>query len=245
MRGERILSEAKQKEFIELFGKILKIRNILECFDEFKDHQIIEPRDLQDYQGMYLDLYGELRGEKKEEKEEINDDLVFEIELIKQVEVNIDYILALIAKYAKSSDEEKQGIRKEIETSINSSLEMRNKKDLIMEFVERINNQSEDVSKDFGEYIKQKRSEEFEAIVRDNNLKEDEAYEFVQRAFEYGQMEFNGTNFPRLLPKEKSSFFSKTSNRGEMKEKISGILQKFFERFYSISSSVLRGGRGE
>lgn len=236
--GERILSEAKQKEFIKLFGKILKIRNILECFDEFKDSQIIEPRDLQDYQGMYLDLYGELRGEKKEEKEEINDDLVFEIELIKQVEVNIDYILALIEKYAKSSDEERQGIKKEIETSINSSLEMRNKRDLIMEFVERINNQSEDASKDFGEYIKQKRSEEFEAIVKDNNLKEDEAYEFVQRAFEYGQMEFNGTDFPRLLPKEKSSFFSKTSNRGEMKEKISGILQKFFERFYSISSSV-------
>lgn len=243
--GERILSEEKQKEFIKLFGKILKIKNILECFDEFKDHQIIEPRDLQDYQGMYLDLYGELRGERNAEKEEINDDLVFEIELIKQVEVNIDYILALIEKYAKSSNEEKQGIKKEIETSINSSLEMRNKKDLIMAFVERVNNQSEDVFKDFEEYIKQKRSEEFEAIVKDNNLREDEAYEFVQRAFEYGEMEFNGTDFPKLLPKEKSSFFSKTSNRGEIKEKISAILQRFFERFYSISSSVFERKENE
>ncbi|WP_305862249.1 type I restriction endonuclease subunit R, EcoR124 family [Helicobacter cholecystus] len=242
--GERILSEAKQKEFIKLFGEILKIRNILGCFDEFKNHQIIEPRDLQDYQGMYLDLYGELRGERNAEKEEINDDLVFEIELIKQVEINIDYILALIEKYAKSCNEERQGIKKEIETSINSSLEMRNKKDLIMEFVERVNNQSEDVFKDFEEYIKQKRSEEFEAIIRDNNLKEDEAYEFIQRAFEYGQMEFNGTDFPKLLPKEKSSFFSKTSNRGEIKEKISEILQRFFERFYSISSSVFERKEG-
>lgn len=134
--------------------------------------------------------------------------------------------------------------KKEIETSINSSLEMRNKKDLIMEFVERVNNQSENVFKDFEEYIKQKRSEEFEAIIRDNNLKEDEAYEFIQRAFEYGQMEFNGTDFPKLFPKEKSSFFSKTSNRGEIKEKISEILQRFFERFYSISSSVFERKEG-
>ncbi|MCE3037029.1 type I restriction endonuclease subunit R [Helicobacter sp. faydin-H20] len=242
--GERILSEEKQKEFVKLFGKILKIRNILECFDEFKDHQIIESRDLQDYQGMYLDLYGELRGEKNAEKEEINDDLVFEIELIKQVEVNIDYILALIEKYAKSSNEEKQGIKKEIETSINSSFEMRNKKDLIMAFVEYINNQSEDVFKDFEKYIEQKRNEEFDAIVKDNNLKKDEAYEFVKRAFKYGEMEFNGTEFPKLLPKG-TSLFSKTSNYGETKEKISAILQRFFERFYSISNSEFKSGENQ
>ncbi|MCE3038197.1 type I restriction endonuclease subunit R [Helicobacter anatolicus] len=242
--GERILSESKQKVFVKLFGKILKIRNILECFDEFKDRQIIEPRDLQDYQGMYLDLYGELRGEKNAEKEEINDDLVFEIELIKQVEINIDYILALIEKYAKSSNEEKQGIKKEIETSINSSFEMRNKKDLIMAFVECINNQSEDVFKDFEEYIEQKRKEEFEAIIKDNNLKKDEAREFVKRAFKYGEMEFNGTEFPKLLPKG-TSLFSKTSNYGETKEKISAILQGFFERFYSISSSEFKSGENQ
>lgn len=233
---QRITSEEKQKEFISLYGQILKTRNILECFiDDFtQDKELIPPRSLQDYQGMYLDLYKELQEQAKAQKESIHDEVVFEIELIKQVEVNIDYILSLIQDYAKSQDKE---TKDKIESGINSSLEMRNKKDLIMNFVDSINIPNEDIIKDFEAYIAQKRQEEFEAIIQTHKLNAQETYDFVKKAFKYGSMDFKGTEFPKILPKENSSFFSKTSNRSQTKEKIAEVLQGFFDRFFTISSN--------
>lgn len=236
--GERIISEESQKEFIKLFGKILEIRNILECFDEFKNDSLISLRDFQDYQGMYLDLYKEYRRESDLDKTDINDDLIFELELIKQVEIDIDYILKMIVKYAKTEDKEVQDkFKKEIESSINSSLEMRNKKDLIMNFIENINTQSPDVIKDFEEYIDNKRDEEIENIIYTHKLKKQKTYEFITTAFKNNKLEFEGVDFPKILPKQNQSLFNKDSNRKEAKEKISRILREFFERFHAISSA--------
>ncbi|MEE3409379.1 MAG: HsdR family type I site-specific deoxyribonuclease, partial [Erysipelotrichaceae bacterium] len=96
----QIIGEQNQKDFIALFGAILRMRNLLSSFDEFIGQELISERDLQDYLGRYQDLRDEWR-RKREDKdsEDITDDLVFEVELIKQIEINIDYILLLIKKY--------------------------------------------------------------------------------------------------------------------------------------------------
>ncbi len=91
--GDTIVGETKQKNFIRLYGKILQVRNVLATFDEFASDEILTERNLQDYHSTYIDLYKEFREKEDSEKENINDDLVFEIDLIKQIEVNIDYIL--------------------------------------------------------------------------------------------------------------------------------------------------------
>ena len=100
--SSQIIGEDNEKEFIKLFGRILKLRNILRCFDDFERDSSVPVRDLQDYQSVYIDLYQDYAKKSDIEKERINDDIVFEIELIKQVEVNIDYILMLVAKYHES-----------------------------------------------------------------------------------------------------------------------------------------------
>lgn len=92
----RIIGETRQKAFIRLFGAILRMRNLLVAFDDFKGMEILSERDMQDYMGRYQDLYDEWRGRSEHEKEDITDDVVFEIELIKQIEINIDYILMLM-----------------------------------------------------------------------------------------------------------------------------------------------------
>ncbi|BEH03206.1 type I restriction endonuclease subunit R [Brooklawnia propionicigenes] len=97
--GQPIIGESAQKEFIRLFGQILRLENILTAFDEFTGSELLDPRQAQDYRSVYLDLYADFRKDEKADKEFINDDLVFEIELIKQVEINVDYILMLVAKY--------------------------------------------------------------------------------------------------------------------------------------------------
>ncbi|HBS11556.1 MAG TPA: DEAD/DEAH box helicase, partial [Flavobacteriaceae bacterium] len=135
--GEQIIGGKMKKDFIKLYGGILKLRNILTTFDEFEGNEILTERDIQDYHSRYIDLYNEFRKGKDSEKENINDDLIFEMELIKQIEINIDYILELIRKYHKDHTKNKE-ILTDINKAIDSSVELRNKKDLIEQFIESL-----------------------------------------------------------------------------------------------------------
>ncbi|GAA9097566.1 hypothetical protein BTM326_09430 [Helicobacter pylori] len=233
-----IISESQKKDFIKLFGKILKLENILNSFENFKKGDYINPRDFQDYQSKYLDFYDEMRPEKGRDKEEINDDLIFEIELIKQVEVNIDYILNLIEEFAKEHDLEIQGVKTKIEPIINSSIELRNKKDLIMDFIDKYNKDQE-VHAYFQDYIHQKREEEFQNIIEENRLNEEKAYLFMQHAFKGGEISFSGTEFPKII-EEKPSRFNKNSCYQEVKEKVAASLSRFFHRFFDLTSSIFK-----
>jgi type I restriction enzyme R subunit len=104
--GKAISGEKAKKDFIRLYGAILKIRNILTSFDEFAGNEILPERDFQDYQSIYIDFYQDFRKKADTDKEVINDDLEFEIELVRQIEVNIDYILELIEKYRESNNKD-------------------------------------------------------------------------------------------------------------------------------------------
>ncbi|RVZ43398.1 type I restriction endonuclease subunit R, partial [Helicobacter pylori] len=235
---EPIISESQKKDFIKLFGKILKLENILNSFENFNKDDHINPRDFQDYQSKYLDFYDAMRSEKGRDKEEINDDLIFEIELIKQVEVNIDYILNLIEEFAKEHGVEIQGVKTKIEPILNSSIELRNKKDLIMDFIDKYNKDQE-VHAYFQDYIHQKREEEFQKIIEKNRLNEEKAYSFMQHAFSGGEISFSGTKFPEII-EEKPSRFDKNSRYQEVKEKVAASLSRFFHRFCDLTSAIFK-----
>ncbi len=100
--------EKAEKEFIMLYGAILRMKNILSTFDNFEGMEILSDRDFQDYQSEYIDLYQKYKSKGNERKENINDDVVFEIELVKQVEINIDYILMLVKKYQQDGNQNKE-----------------------------------------------------------------------------------------------------------------------------------------
>lgn len=127
-----------KKEYLRLFGSILRARNILSSFDDFTGQEILSKFDYHDYQSNYLDIK-EILPPITPGKENINEDIVFELELIKQVEVNIDYILQLVAKYHDSNCKDKE-LMLSIQKSINSSPELRSKKDLILNFINQVNN---------------------------------------------------------------------------------------------------------
>ena len=90
--GQPIIGEQNKKDFIVLFGNILRLRNILSAFDRFAGNEILSPIDFQDYTGTYHDVYDEIKP-KPGSKDSIMDDVVIEMELVKQLEVNNDYIL--------------------------------------------------------------------------------------------------------------------------------------------------------
>jgi len=227
--GEPITGEEAQKDFIRLYGAILRLKNILTAFDDFAGNEILNDRDYQDYQSVYIDLYQELRPKDSGDKENINDDIVFELELIKQIEVNIDYILMLVEKYHKSNCEDKS-ILSAIDKAINSSLELRSKKDLINSFVARVN-VSKSVDEDWQSFVQERKEEDITALIADEKLKDEEARRFIEIAFRDGILKTTGTDIDKILPPV-SRFGG--GNRAEKKQGIIDKLMEFFEKYLGL-----------
>lgn len=230
LTDERITGEQNQKEFIVLFGAILRMRNLLSSFDEFAGHEILSERDLQDYLGRYQDLRDEWKNRRPTgEKEDITDDIVFEIELIKQIEINIDYILMLVKKYHDSHCDDKE-VLITIQKAIDASPELRSKKALIENFIAGINDVT-DVMVEWREYVAQEKERQLTEIIRDENLKENETRKFMEIAFRDGAVKTTGTDIDKLLP-PMSRFGG--GNRAEKKQGVIAKLLGFFERFFGI-----------
>lgn len=233
--GQAIIGEQNQKDFVKLYGAILKVTNILNSFDQFKDEKLLNDRQTQDYHGMYQDIYEEFKRKDKVEATDITEDIVFEMELIKQIEVNIDYILALVKKYHDSNMQDKE-VLVTIDKAIMSSPDLRNKKDLIMDFINSLNDGS-DVYADFENFMNSKRKEELDKIIEDESLNSDETYKFIKRSFEKGSVETDGTEISSMLPP--MSMFTKDQARLSKKNKVIDRLMEFFDKFFSISGNKL------
>ena len=232
--GERIVGEQNQKDFIKLYGAILRVKNILVTFDEFSGNEILTDRDVQDYHSMYIDLYNEFRKGVENEKENINDDVIFEMELIKQVEINIDYVLGLIKRYHEDHVKNKE-LLIDINKAIDSSVELRNKKDLINQFITSLDVHSI-VDEDWRKFVEEKKNEELNTIIKTENLDPEATYAFIRNAFRDGNVATTGTGLSKVLPPV--SRFSPTGERTQKREGVLNKLTKFFERFFDIS-----GGR--
>ena len=229
--GELPVGEKQQKEYIKLFGQILKVTNILSSFDQFKDEELLSERDKQDYQSVYISLYNEFRNKAKREKKDISDDIVFEMELIKSIEVNIDYILGLVKKYHDSNMQDKE-VLVTINKAIMASPDLRNKKDLIMAFINSLDANS-DVYSDFESFMNSKKKEELDKIINEENLNKEQTYNFVRKSFEQGKVDTNGTEISDILPP--MSMFSKDNNRQKKKNKVIDKILEFFDKFFSLS----------
>ena len=226
---QQIIGETNQKEFIRLFGAILKIRNILTAFDEFEGSDPLAARDLQDYQGVYLDLRDKFRPEGR--PEEINDDIVFEIELIRQLEVNIDYILMLVAKYKADNGQDKI-LLDNIYRAVNSSVQLRSKKELIEAFINRVN-ASTQVDKAWQAFVSESAERDLAALIADESLKDSETRTFIKHAFRDGAIKTTGTDIDAILPPVRR--FG-DGNRQERKQRIIAELLKFFEKYFGVYS---------
>lgn len=231
--GKAIIGEAAQKAFIKLFGAILRLKNILTAFDDFAGNEILSEREFQDYQSLYLNLYAEFRSTSEAEKESINNDVVFEIELIKQVEINVDYILMLVEKYlkAKGSGTDKE-IRATIERAINASPSLRNKKDLIEQFVDSVSTAAK-VDVEWLAFIAAKKVEELDRIIADEDLNANATKAFVDNAFRDGAIPTTGTAITKILPPV--SRFSKNSGHSVKKQTVLDKLAAFFERYFGLA----------
>ncbi len=228
----QIIGEKNQREFISLFGAILRMRNILVAFDEFAGKEIISERDLQDYLGRYQDLRDEWKNKKPGgESTDIVNDIVFEIELIKQIEINIDYILMLVKKYHDTHCEDKE-VLVSIKKAIDASPELRSKKALIENFIAGIN-EVEDIMMEWHDFVAENREKDLLAIIQEEKLKEEETRRYMDNCFRDGEIKTIGTDIEKIMPP--SSRFG-GGNKAEKKQGVIEKLKGFFEKYFGIGT---------
>ncbi len=229
----QIIGEQNQKDFIAQFGAILRMRNILISFDEFAEKELIEERDLQDYLGRYQDLRDEWKRRREEgEATDITDDVVFEVELIRQIEINIDYILMLVKKYHDTHCEDKE-VLVTIRKAIDASPELRSKKRLIETFIAGVND-VDDILGEWNDFVAKEREKELVQIIKEEKLKEAETRRFIENAFRDGEVKTTGTDIDKLMPPV-SRFGG--GNRAAKKQGVIDKLKGFFERFFGIGGA--------
>ena len=229
----QITGEQNQKEFIALFGAILRMRNLLISFDDFKGKERISERDLQDYLGRYQDLRDEW-SHKRRESTDITDDVVFEVELIHQIEINIDYILMLVKKYHDTHCEDKE-VLITIRKAVDASPELRSKKQLIENFIAGIN-EVDDVMDEWNNYVAQRREQDLDEIIVEERLRPEDTRKFMENAFRDGEIKTTGTDIDKLLPP--ISRFGGTGTRAKKKQGVIDKLKTFFEKYFGIGGSA-------
>ena len=232
-----ILDEEEKKAFIRLFGEFLRVRNVLSAFDEFEgDKLLLSDSQYQDYRGWYTTLHDEFTSKPGGENESIANDIVFEMELIKQVQVNISYILQLVQQYHDTNCQDKT-IIVSIRKQVDASPDMRDKRDLIEKFIESMTpEKGKDVGDDWEAFVEQEKKAQLDAIIADEHLKPKETESFMQRAFADGYVTETGTGIAKILPP--SNPFLPES--GEKKQTVIEKLKAFFKRFSDVSDGTFK-----
>ncbi len=188
---------------------------------------------MQDYQSVYLNLYAAIRGQGEAGKESIIDDIVFEIELIKQVEINVDHILMLVEKLrqAKGDGTDKE-VRAEIQRAVDSSPSFRNKKDLIEAFVDPLTIAGH-LDTEWRAFVEARRAAELATIIAEEGLNPDATEQFIATAFRDGAMQPTGIAITKVLPA--TSRFAGGGAHSAKKQAVLDKLGAFFERFFGLA----------
>lgn len=235
-----ITDDEKKKEFIKLFGSYLKAHNLLIAFDDFcpddldkrNEVRIMQEGERQDYLSWYNDLYDEFkRSQQHGERADIEDDIEFEIELVKQVQIDITYILELVAQYKASQCRDREVLLK-ISRSITSSPDLRNKKELIERFIDRMTPEAGEVHEEWDKYLAVEKKRQLDEIISGEKLKPEKTQEFIDRCFKDGYVEENGTAITEILPP--MPLFGAGKKRQETKLRVIEKIKEFFDRFTNI-----------
>ena len=196
--------------------------------------QMPSDRIIQDYKSIYNDIRDWLRREKegnKSEKSRIDwDDVVFEIDLLKSQEINLDYILELIFEHNKKKMD-KSSLIEEIRRIIRSSVGNRAKESLIVDFINDANldaiSDRTEIIKAFFEYAQTKQKKEASDLIESENLNEREARHYIEMSLRREYASENGTDFNNILPKMSPLNPLYLTKKHKVFEKIAAFVEKF------------------
>lgn len=167
-------TEDDELAFVQAFRNLMRIKNILTAFSDFKWEDLRMTEQLfEDYKSKYLDLYDKVKNEHKKEKVSILEDVDFELELIHRDEINVAYIIQLLIKLKSQTQKDTTKAEQEIFNLLGSESTLRSKRELIEKFIQEnlpVIDDSEEISSEFDTYWKQEQQKAFTKLVEEEKL---------------------------------------------------------------------------
>ena len=225
-----LLTEDDELEFIKAFRDLMRLKNVLTTFAEFKwaDLSMTE-QQFEDYKSKYLDLHDKVKSDHSKEKVSILDDIDFELELIHRDEINVAYIVQLLIKLKENKKKDKERIEKEIFNLINTETQLRSKKELIERFI-RDNLptiiDTDDIPQEFEKFWNVEQQKAFNQIVKDENLSADKTQSLIED-YLYAEKEPLRDEILGLLVGEKPKILERKNTGDRILKKILNFVDTF------------------
>ena len=226
--------DADKKEFVELFGELLKSENILRNFDEFQNvDKIIYERLMQDMKSVYVDIRENITKRRNYDDAQKTDidfsDVEFQIDLLKTDEINLDYILKLILEKYKEHDDI-EVIKAEVKRAIRSSLGTRAKEELIMSYINSTRlselKTNDDIVESFYEFARKEKAKNVDELISEERLNSD-AKRFIEKSIAKGYVDYAGDELDSILPPTSRRGGLREKKKGEVLAKIDAIVNIF------------------
>jgi type I restriction enzyme R subunit len=176
-------TEEDELEFVKRFRELMRLKNILTTFADFSFEDVeMDAQEFEDYKSKYLDIYDKVKSDNSREKESILNDVDFELELIHRDEINVLYILQLLAKLKTGTKEEQLRQRKQIEDYLTGELQLRSKRQLIEKFISENLPYIEDtdtIAVEFESFLEKQKQQALEDFCINENLKMEKLQEII------------------------------------------------------------------
>ncbi|MBK7094129.1 MAG: type I restriction endonuclease subunit R [Saprospiraceae bacterium] len=227
-----LVSEDEEMEFVKAFRELIRIKNILISFSDFRWEDLaMEEQKFEDYKSKYLDLYEKVKTDHLKEKVSILEDVDFELELIHRDEINVAYILQLLIKYKSSQKPESEQIEKEIMGLLNSEVQLRSKRELIEKFIKEnipaIDDQ-DDIQQEFEKFWNAEQQKAFEQLVSEENLSTDKTQLLIEK-YLYSENQPMREEILDLLSGEKPKILERKKTGERILQKILDFVDTFID----------------
>ena len=228
---DSLIDENEQLEFIKTFREIMRLRNVLTGFSEFSYNDLsMTEQQFEDYKSKYLDLYERIKHEKEANKASILDEVDFELELIRVDEINVAYILRLLAQYRDSSTVKQETMKRNIMSIVSGQEHLRSKRELIEEFIDKNLMEvtdTDDIDDEFDKFLEMQKTGELERLCEEESLDKVEVISVVE-TYLYDQRKPLNDDISKTLTKN-YKFLERRKVVARVLEKIMGHIEKFYE----------------
>lgn len=226
---DNLQGEKQELSFVTSFRELMRLKNILISFADFKfeDSDMTE-QIFEDFKSKYLDIYDKVKSAKEKEKVSILEDVDFELELIHRDEINVDYIIKLLARLIDSSDDQKDKIMTTVMNTLSNDPLLRSKRELIEKFIKHnlpTITDSDEVTNQFDDFWAKEKIEAFETICKEEGLMTDKLQQLINDYLFTG-VKPRKDDLAKVLIKQ-----PKILERETIITKINKKLNKFIETF--------------
>lgn len=171
---DNLVTEEEELAFIKAFREIMRLKNTMGSFADFDWEDLaMNEQQFEDFKSKYLDLHDKVKTDNLHYKASVLDDIDFELELIHRDEINVTYILKLLADLKEASEPDQQRRKKEVIDLIAGEINLRSKRALIEEFIEKNLpkiTESDDIPEEFNKYWSAQQQQAFDKLVKGENL---------------------------------------------------------------------------